>query len=286
MYYRAVRDSYNISIITHNRPELLQKSIESVLYAVKGRDVPIYVIWQQPDDSTIESTRQVIDKYIDHFKRIEIQQKKYSIPEDNIDAARLKALEIAFLDPSIKYAVVIEDDVCLADDAFDFIESVIAKHGTKIAFRGVNFGSKEVKGSANGYSKNRYGIHGPASVISRKTWKNSGLANFGEKSLPRTWDGYIEPYLKTGFMVTPNLSRYIDFGAGGTHSKLSNKDYFNGLQNSFEVLSKSEKTASEYFHEQILHTWRFDSKAYFPFSNPYYLFRFFLVRMRDHFENK
>ena len=30
----------------------------------------------------------------------------------------------------------------------------------------------------------------------------------------------IEFYLKSGFMVTPNLSRDLDFGWGGTHAPL------------------------------------------------------------------
>ena len=284
MYYFTVSYTYNISIITHNRPALLENTINSVVQAVSKRDISLYVIWQNPNDVTTELTQTVLDKFKSNLTQVIVHEKKYAVAEENIDLARIKALNNAFSDSSIIHAIVLEDDVRIATDCLAFFESAISHESSKVNFRGINFGSKEEIGSPNAYSRIRYGIHGPASAISRKTWKNSGLANFGEKSLPRTWDGYIEPYLKTGFMVTPNLSRYIDFGAGGTHSSFSNKDYFNGLQKSFDVLSKSEKTASEYFHEQIPHTWRFDSKTYFAFSNAYYLFRFFLVRMRDHFE--
>ena len=281
MYYQAVRDYYNISIITHNRPDLLKKTIQSVLNAVKSRNVHINIVWQQPDDSTLESTRRVIDKYSDHFEKIEFQQKTHSIPEDNIDAARLKALEMAFLDPSIKYAVVLEDDVCLADDAFDFIESIIAKHGTKKAFRGVNFGSKEINSVAEGYSKNRYGIHGPASMITRRTFIRSGLSNSCGKTLPKTWDAFIESYLKTGYMVTPNLSRYIDLGINGTHANASNSEYFSGLRKSFKVLSETKREKLNYSLMQIPHTWRHDCVHFNGVETPLYLLKHLVSKFQE-----
>jgi hypothetical protein len=282
MYYGAVCDSYNITIITHNRPELLEKSIKSVLCAVKGRDVPINVIWQQPEDSTVELTSRVIDKYSHHFKKIEIQQKKYSIPEHNIDTARLIALEIAFRDPSIKYAIVLEDDVCLADDVCDFIESIIVKHGTKKAFRGVNFGSKEINGDASGYSKNRYGIHGPASMITRRTLIKSGLAKRSNKNLPKTWDGFIESYLKTGYMVTPNLSRYIDLGVNGTHTNESNLEYFRGLQASFKVMNETKFENMNYSLIQISHRWRHDCVEYKSIETPLYVIKYLAQKLQEH----
>jgi hypothetical protein len=281
MYYRTVSYTYNVSIITHNRPTLLESAINSVLQAVDERPVPIYVIWQNPEDSTSDLTRKVLDKFIYRLSEIVVQKKKYVEPEANIDAARLEALINAFRDPSIEYAVVIEEDACIAKDTLDFFESAIRTESNKFHFRGINFGSKEEIKSPYGYSRIRYGIHGPVSAISRKTWKHSGLATYGSNRLPRTWDGYIEPYLKTGYMVTPNLSRYIDLGTRGTHANSSNDDYFNGLQKSFDLLSKIEYSQTKYFHQQINHTWRFDSKAYFSLTNPYYYFIFFLKRLRD-----
>ena len=286
MYYRTVSYTYNISIITHNRPALLEKTISSVLQSVKKRDVLIHVIWQNPKDSTTEITQRVLDKFSSNLASIILQEKRHFLPEDNIDMARLEALTNAFRDPLIEHAIILEDDVCIAKDSMDFVESVIRNESKKFNFRGINFGSREVVNSPFGYSRIRYGIHGPASAISRKTWKKSGLATAGPKSLPRTWDGYIEPYLKTGFMVTPNLSRYIDYGTHGTHANVGNKDYFEGLENSFGLLGSHQEKISVYFHEQIEHTWRFDSRRFRLIMNPYYLLRFNLSKMRDYLEQK
>ena len=279
-------DAYNISIITHNRPVLLEKTIKSVLKAVKNRDVPIYVIWQDPKDYTVEYTREVLNRYDSGLAKITIQQKISVSPEENIDSARLEALTIAFQDPLVKYALVFEDDVCVSSDILSFVDAVIQNESKNRHFRGINFGSKEENFSVFGYSRIRYGIHGPASVISRGTWKNSGLANSKGKILPRTWDGYIEPYLKTGFMVTPNISRYIDFGTHGTHSNGNNEDYFLGLRKSFSALEKNEFIKPIYGHQQIVHMWRHDSKKYSAIENPYYALKYYLTRIRDYLESK
>jgi hypothetical protein len=281
-----VGDAYNISIITHNRPALLEKTIKSVLNAVKNRDVLIYIVWQDPKDETVEYTRQVLNRYSSTLAKITILQKTSTSPEKNIDAARLEALTIAFQDPLVKYAVVFEDDVCVSSDILGFVDSVIHNESKNRYFRGINFGSKEENFSICGYSRIRYGIHGPASVISRRTWKNSGLANSKSKLLPRTWDGYIESYLKTGFMVTPNISRYIDFGTRGTHSSGNNEDYFLGLQKSFSVLEKSEIINLIYGHQQVTHMWRHDSKKYSVLANPYYALKHYITRIQDYLESR
>jgi hypothetical protein len=276
-----VSDSYNISIVTHNRPDLLEKTIESVLLAVKKRNIAIYVIWQQPNDSTVELTRRVLDNFSGNLKQIVIQQKKYAIAEDNIDAARLNALEIAFQNPSINYAIVLEDDVCVADDMCEFVESVIVKHGTEKAFRGINFGSKETHGYAEGYSKNRYGIHGPASMITRRTLVKSGLSQKYGKILPKTWDGFIESYLKTGYMVTPNLSRYIDYGINGTHTNESNLPYFEGLQKSFEILKETKMDNMQYSCIQVSHSWRHDCIEYKKVETPVYVIKHLVRKFQE-----
>ena len=48
------------------------------------------------------------------------------------------------------------------------------------------------------------------------------------------WDATMESYIKTGFMVTPNLSRYLDLGTVGIHATPGvNESYFKGLEESF-----------------------------------------------------
>jgi hypothetical protein len=74
---------------------------------------------------------------------------------------------------------------------------------------------------------------GPASAIPKQTWKKFDLEKL-MKNKNEDWDGAMEPYIKTGFMVTPNLSRFLDLGTHGVHARAGvNESYFKNLEESF-----------------------------------------------------
>jgi hypothetical protein len=94
-------------------------------------------------------------------------------------------------------------------------------------------------------------------------------------------DGLVESYLKTGYMVTPNHSMFIDRGWNGTHAPSDSADpYYSELKSSFE-LNGSEN--GQFDLHDIEPNWRedcivFHHKADFEFKLRHAKFRlkFFL----------
>ena len=156
------------------------------------------------------------------------------------------------------------------------------KFKNKSSFRGVNLGSLEPRSQVNAdeYSLLRFGLHGPASAISRKTWnhyRNKDLLEFGSSNL---FDGIYEHYIKTGFMVTPNQSRFLDSGWGGTHTLMDPNDrYFSGLRNSW--LGLTQNVLDSYEQKSIRHSWRFDSINFRRFQSLKYWLYYFVWNRRD-----
>jgi hypothetical protein len=136
-------------------------------------------------------------------------------------------------------------------------------------FRGANLGSLE-SGTLidpHGYSKIRFGVHGPAFMITRKTWLESDLKHLRDSGFVTLYDGYLESWIKTGFMVTPNLSRFKDLGIGGTHTPTSSADpYFKKMSESFN----RESNVGKFREIEITHSWREDAKAFHKRANLYY----------------
>jgi hypothetical protein len=90
------------------------------------------------------------------------------------------------------------------------------------------------------------------------------------------WDSPIEFFLKTGFMVTPNSSRILDYGwDSGTHAPRNKKNlYYLNLNQSFFKSKLSTKFSYE--HIQINHKSRRDSIAYLAQDNWIFDLRYLL----------
>lgn len=262
-----------MGIITHRRPELLQKCIKSVNLALGGRDIKPYIFWQTSQTDTDLWTLNTLKEHSAHIKKIVTSNQIFQEPNKNIDRARIECLQELFAEPRIQFALILEDDVEISKDTFDFIEHTLSKHHNDSKFRGINLGSQELVSDCGGYSKVRYGIHGPASLISRITWNNSGLSSMNQIKQMEPWDSEVESYLKTGFMVTPNLSRYIDNGINGTHADASGSKYFDGLAASFAKLQECLGNNPEYKLNNIKHSWRKDSHSYRRLMNWFYQFK-------------
>lgn len=100
----------------------------------------------------------------------------------------------------------------------------------------INLGSVEPLdvGLLDSYSLIRYRIHGPASVLSRRTWSKLLLSPIATRSPGGHFDSAVEAFLKRLFMVTPNNSRYLDSVSGGTHAPVETEDgYFSLIRQSW-----------------------------------------------------
>jgi hypothetical protein len=216
----------SIVIVTHKRADLLSNLLKSLENAAGIDEWFINLVWQtgsQEVGAVISRNQHLLDNVL------QVDGSNRSTTE-NISRNRYLGYLSTFDWLDSEYVLGLEEDVEIAPDALKFIDFVINKHGSYSAFRGVNLGSGHRRDALNDnkYSFQRYGIHGPAAVITKSTWKKFDISEL-MKSAARSdlFDGHFEYYLRTGFMVTPVNSRYLDRGYSGTHTGAADSDpYF------------------------------------------------------------
>jgi hypothetical protein len=271
-----------VLIITYMRPNLLLNLIESLEAAGELNMLDIVVIQQIGN----EEVKKIVLNFKNKYKNVVVKSIDGSGKNstENISFNRIEGLRICFEELRADYVIALEDDVQVASDIFEFTKFVMKAHWNKTGFRGVNYGSHELysDNSSRNYSRVRYGIHGPASAITAKTWTEIYTAKNIKRSKYIIFDGLFEYYLKTGFMVTPENSRYIDLGYGGTHtSATADNPYFSKLKSSF-VGNSIPKNPSYSFNE-IEHSWRSDALIYKKWENFKYELLYFFNYRNDNF---
>lgn len=264
-------------VLTHSRASLLSELFQSIKNLENPNNVPILVVQQSgfndvtEEIKTNESLIKVSVKVVGDAKTI----------AENISQNRLAGYSLAFNALGVDWVLAVEDDVVLSRDALNFAQHICDRFSRNKNFRGVNLGSRLELSDAgiNSFSKTRFGVLGQGSVITSHTWKN--LIKYGVIDTARNthWDSAMESYIKTGFMVVPNNSRYLDRGHNGTHMD-SNLDakYFQDLEKSFVGLQKIE--SKNYYEADLNYWWRDDLKKYNSVSN----LKFWLVFLLLHFK--
>ncbi len=262
-----------IVVFCHSRAEVLNKCLTSLKKATDIDSWSVNVVHQHGFDSVervIQKHRKLIDNLI-------VTKSNFDFPLGNINYNRILGTNFAFEILEADCLLGIEEDSKLSTDTLVFIDFVYNKYKKKKAFRGINLGSIEHGNNVteNSYSLLRSGLQGSAGVITRKTWRGiqrKKLFEFNLADKTIAWDGKIEFYLKSGFMVTPNLSRYLDLGHGGTFAPISKNDpYF--LENKKSWYSKNISVITSYQHLQINHRIRFDTVRYRLIHSFVYLLR-------------
>lgn len=193
-----------------------------------------------------------------------------------INANRIQGLTILFDDFKVDGVLAVEDDVEISADAAFFCEYVYEIFFNRKDFRGINLGSRIPRLGENDltdtYSLLRYGLHGQAGLITRETWESICNRKLGRRN-DSGFDSQIEFFLKTGFMVTSNYSRYLDrgFDQHATHAiKNRNDESFVRLRASYLGKDYFPKVP-EYHHLQMSHiSWRRDAIPYSKFDNAKY----------------
>lgn len=266
-----------IVIICHSRPELLTQCINSIFQAEKHHDY-FKILIQQVG---CESVSKVVEENSHNFDQI-IQVKRDESSTLNISRNRYLAYQTSFDVLHADYAIVLEDDVEIASDALVFTDQMYEKYKYEQSFRAVNLGSGIEFREENRYtySRVRYALQGPASMIPRKTWRvisKKGIERLLSKGI---FDGVIECLIQRGYVIMPNVSRYKDFGFIGTHSDGAN------LSTYFEKLIKSsaptDSANQEPFIERYLpQNWREDCVRFEKRDNVYYLIRSIVIFNND-----
>ena len=254
-----------ISIITFKRSELLDLCLQSVVKAMKNEVIPIYVIAQDPQ----KDDEAVFIKYKNWITEIVRIPSDGRDVEDLINSNRISAWEIALVDNSHEYVVCLEDDVEISEDFLHFTLAVLEQNSTRADFFGINYGSYETVLEKQTYSRLRYGLHGPASLITRQAYGFFKIKKLKKLQGKIAWDSWVEPITKTGFMATSNLARYRDNGVNGTHTSESlDSSYFTRLNRSFDLVSGNP--TESFKHSDIPHSWRSDCVLYDKRETPKY----------------
>lgn len=240
--------------------------------ALEGRkNHPLIVVRQLGDESVgkvIDACRSKINMLI------ELDGSAGSVPQ-NISANRIAGYAAGFDSYNADWILAVEDDVLLASDTLTFINYIFEKYEKNRKFRGINLGSKLVKSERgeNSFCKTRFGIYGQGSMITIKTWRKLKKFNLISVALTTHWDSTFEYFVKTGFMVAPNNSRYIDRGINGTHmGSHSSDNYFSDVERSF--IGFEPKKFSTYVELDLGYWWRKDLKKYSPLTNIFYVGKF------------
>ena len=178
----------------------------------------------------------------------------------NINFNRILGMRLAFEDFKADFVLGIEEDAVISPDSLVFIETVFNQHRSKRNFIGINLGSIESRSrnDISGYSRLRYGLQGQAGGLTKSVWRRCKelFQNFDDVNVG--WDSRLEYYLKTGYMITPNVSRMCDYGwQDGSHATSNPDDFhFKSLRDNW--ISNNLPDKLEYKEIAIAHSWRKD----------------------------
>lgn len=249
--------SLAVSIITYRRSHLLDSCLRSLSIAMSKNQYPVFIIIQDADEDDLAILRKY-DNIVTEIIHVDVGDKNV---EDLINSNRIRAWEFPLISRGYQYVICLEDDVEVSPDIFKFTEQVLAQVGRCRNFWGINYGSFEKPVESSTYSKLRYGLHGPASLISKRSLERFNLNWLMRFHGKIPWDSWVEPLVRTGFMVTSNVSRYRDNGYSGTHATLeNNSEYFQKLNESF--VHGLRTVATNYYHRDLEHHWRADCRIY------------------------
>lgn len=267
-----------VCVSTYSRTNLLRDCLTSIVTARNNSDLILLVV-QQDNEPGVTAVISEFSKDIDVLIHTSGEGRT---PLQNINFNRILCYEYGFNLLNADFIIAIEDDCIISKDAIQFIESVYANHEADSKFRGINLGSKESECSTFTYSCLRYGLMGQAGVITQKTWNHFRIKRLKSLATRIPFDAIIEPYLKTGYMVTPNRSRMVDRGWDGTHFHTDADDpHFQAINSSWhEGVNKMPATVFKL--ENVAHSWRNDAVVFQRKDQPKYFLKLIFANLRTY----
>jgi len=223
------------------------------------------------------SVSEILDKYEADIDFKLVINSKLTTPLENINWNRLTTYRFSFDVLQSEFTLGIEEDVEISKDALTFLIEIHNRYHKSKKYRGANLGSVALNGSSKAYNLMRYGLHGQAGTVTSKTWNALPIRTIQGRLREFPLDAMFEAYLKTGFMVTPVRSKYIDRGWGGTHApKDPNDSHYKMLEDSFQNESSNSYLVSTL---DPLPNWRNDCQIYEAKRNGAYFFIYILNRI-------
>jgi hypothetical protein len=249
----------SIVLFAYARADLIRDSIESIL-AAEGSSNWKKVLIHQLEFNQVD---RVIKEYEKHFDLVVRVKRQFEPALGNINFNRILGTSICFELFQSEIVLGIEEDSMIGYDSLAFIDQMVEKFGSNRAFRGVNLGSLELKTHENlsTYSLIRFGLHGQAGAITRRTWRKFTVGKLLKDISVEGWDSRFEFVTKSGFMVTPNASRLLDRGWNGTHAPTDPlHPYFEKQKLSW--VGTEPFVRLPYARADLKHSWRADAVNY------------------------
>ena len=258
-----------VVLLAYSRPTLLRQCLDS-LYNASGSEQTIKVLVLQPGNAEVE---ELIGRRADDSTVTIRSPAQGSTPTQRMMSQFWLGIEVALAHSDRDWIMTLEEDSLLSEDALTFVDVMHMRYRGHTHFRGVNLGSVEVDAGLRGtYSLLRYGFMGHAGALPRRHWALAHrlLAKGSSRYAP--FDCEVEAALKTGFMVTPNLSKSMNFGwIDGTHvtDEPSVRAHFERMRQSWEMGDH----AGPYRRHDIDQGWRHDAVPFLLRDDPRYTAR-------------
>lgn len=239
------------------------ESLEKVLKALSNSLIPEYqeiIFVQQGNVQEVTALIQEFHSLPARHLRFERKEAKSSQQAINLNIHA--GISEAFRSPEIEFVTVLEDDILVSQDFLTFNVNMYFQHNSDPAFRGVNGFSGIPRNLENHstYSKQRFGL-GWGWSISRKIWEKMNRFWSGEENFH--WDGLVESFCKSGYVIMPSQSRVLNLGFGkdATHTSNSNEVRIieSRLEESFVGGFSSNSNFAEVHEPQ---NWRSDCLPY------------------------
>ena len=239
-------------ILCHKRIGHLKQTLDALINCEGIQEAKIiFVAHDSP-----EALFGLINQY--EFKEkviLRVDNINFDNPSHAINNNTFLGLKYAFEENASDFCCVVEDEIVLSPDALDFMLSSIAVFGKDRRFRGV------MCYSMNSISTNRlgdvvkinFGI-GWGWGINKKIYRK--LLKFWTGTELNHWDYWIEPYIRTGFIVAPVYSRVMNIGfdstATHTHIDKNTEIRIHQSFNSAKARSRSDicEVKFPYYHSR------------------------------------
>lgn len=267
-----------ILIATYNKTDELQKVLDHLASCSTFSSYQVVIFYHSEVTKTVAFVTQL---NLANLVLVPVDGSARSKLE-NINSNRIDGLDYCFYTLGVDYVVAIEDDVLCGYDTLVFCEKMIETYRDDEHFRGVNLGSKEVFNEANRfeYGLFRYGLFGQGGAVTKQTWMKIKRLNILNKLTDQGFDFLVEHYYKTGFVIMPRCSRYIDIGWNGTHApKDPNHQYYQALKLSW--VGASAFPIESYRSNCFPFRWRKDCIKYSAIKNFCYFLKFEIYRLKQ-----
>jgi hypothetical protein len=257
-----------IVLATFSRSKLLKECLKSI-YSDPDARLCHKVIVLQTGSLEVEK---IVGKYSDEKTIVVRVDGTGKSPLANITSNYWKGLQVAFDVIGVDWVLELEDDAIISKDTIKFIRYAFGKYGSSYLFRGVNLGSLEIAKEKGGYSLLRSSFHADSGMMTKLSWKIIKLMRIKNRLMNTPLDWNIEPFWKTGFVVTPNNSKCMNYGwINGTHVEANpNQEHFRKLDRSWKL----KDWTPPYSHKQIQHSWPNADKEFALSQEPKYIIQF------------